>query len=448
MIDCLASSEVDAMARAEELYADESIEAVRVMRGHFSGAGENFESQVMERVREGRRGAPPLRLAAAADEVAWCDTLADFYGPSSRFVMGRLLRNFLDRFQITPTELLHHHRFIKQLDNADSLLPGAVQRIAAIQGDARKVDRRTRADAIDKFVSEATTRARDALASRAAPRLGPEGLPALVKTVAERATDPAEQAFWLRHAVARAFEETTSFAAKFEMVMGWAAPGLPPNLMPLIDELTAGLMGSVSMIKDTLGNQANLGGALTALAGLASGKQSPNLPGAPPCFPTLAKLMAEAPMPETRTVLYDRLERELATDKPLSRDDTQAQRRQFESLLDSIAEPSGLFAGGPGMVQALAKRSRRFDIVGGVEDVRFPDPQPAARLTKLLEVEKTMFGQRQQQGIATYMRDAIGKLDADPGQLADFRAKISACGLPDPQKRVLLERMPLPGTRA
>jgi hypothetical protein len=226
------------------------------------------------------------------------------------------------------------------------------------------------------------------------------------------------------------------------MTMGWAEPGLPPTLLPLIDELTAGLMGAVSMIKDTLGNQAHLGGALTSLAELAAGRHDPALAGAPACFPTLARLMAEAPMPETRTVLYDRLQRELATDKPLSRDDSQTQRRQFETLLDRIAEPSGLFAGGPAMVDALARRSRRFDIVGGVEDVRFPSLDPAARLEQLLALEKTMLGQRQQQGLATYMRDAIDKLDAGAAELAALRQKIANGGMPDAHKKALLDRIP------
>src|ERR1700761_7038829 len=108
VIDCLASTEVDAFARAEELYADDNTDAIKVVRGHFNGAGASFESIVLERTREGKRGLAPLRIAASPDEEAWCETLADFYGPASRRATAKLLRNFLDRFQITPTELMHH----------------------------------------------------------------------------------------------------------------------------------------------------------------------------------------------------------------------------------------------------------------------------------------------------------------------------------------------------
>jgi hypothetical protein len=449
IIDCLVATEVDALARAEELYADDAIGAVRVLRAHFSSGGESFETQIMERVREARKGRTPLRLAAAPDEEAWCETLADFYGPSSRHAMARLLRNFLDRYQITPTELLHNHRWIKQLDNQESLLPAAIQRMAAIQAEQRTLDRRARADAIDKFVNEASSKARDALASRAAPKLGPEGLAALAGQVAERVKDPAEHGFWSRYAVARAFEDMNSFAAKFERMMVWAAGDLPPALLPLIDELAAGVMGAASMIKDTLGNQPHLGAALTALADLAAGRQEPSLPGAPSGFAAFAGLMSNAAMPETRSVLYERLQRELATDKPLSREPAMTQRRQFETLIDKLADDSGIISGGPAMVAAIARRSRRFDIVGGVEDIRFTTADPMARIEELLAAEKTMVARRQQQAIGTYLRDAIDRLDGDAVvELTTVRSRLADTGLPEAMRKALLARIPTPAADA
>ena len=449
VLDCHVATEVDALAHAEELYADESIGAVRVVRAHFGGSGESFETQIMERVREARRGQPPLRLAAAPDENAWCETLADFYGPSSRYAIARLLRNYLDRYQITPTELLHNQRWIKLLDNQESLLPSAIQRMAALQAEQRKLDRRACTDIIDKFVNEASNKARDALASRAAPKLGEGGLPALAEAISERVKDPAEHSFWQRYAVSRAFEDMTAFAAKFERVMEWAAADLPPAMLPLIDELCAGVMGAASMIKDTLGNQPHLGAALIALADLATGRQDPSLSGAPPGFATFADLMSKAAMPETRSVLYDRLQRELATDKPLSREPPLVQRRQFETLMDKIADESGLFAGGTGMVTALARRSRRFDIVGGVEDIRLTAAEPMARIEELLAAEKTLVARRQQQGVGTHLRDAIDKLEgAAAAELITLRTRLNESGLPDPMKKALMARIPAPAGSA
>ncbi|HXR87228.1 MAG TPA: hypothetical protein VN728_09670 [Stellaceae bacterium] len=449
VLDCHTATEVDALARAEELYADESVGAVRVVRAYFGGNGDSFETQIMERVREGRKGKPPLRLAGAPDENAWCETLSDFYGPSSRYAIARLLRNYLDRYQITPTELLHNHRWIKLLDNQETLLPSAIQRMAALQAEQRNLDRRACADTIDKLVDEATGKARDALASRAAPKLGDGGLPALAEAIHERVKDSAEHGFWQRYAVARAFEDMNTFAAKFERTMLWAAADPPPAMLPLIDELCGGVMGAASMIKDTLGNQPHLGAALTALADLAAGRQEPTLAGAPAGFAAFAGLMNTAAMPETRSVLYDRLQRELATDKPLSRESAIIQRRQFEMLTDKIADDSGLFAGGPAMVAALARRSRSFEIVGGVEHVRLSAAEPMARIEELLAAEKILVARRQQQGIGTYLRDAIDQLeDTAAADLIMLRTRIGDSSLPEAMKKALTARIPAPPSAA
>jgi hypothetical protein len=204
-------------------------------------------------------------------------------------------------------------------------------------------------------------------------------------------------------------------------------------------------MGAASMIKDTLGNQPNLGAALTALADLASGHQEPTLAGAPAGFPAFAGLMSKAAMPETRSVLYERLQRELATDKPLSREPQQTQRRQFETLMDKLTDSTGIFAGGPAMVATLAKRSRRFDIVGGVEDIRLTATSPMGRIEEILAAEKKLLGRRQQQGVGTYLRDAIDKLDGiTPAELIALRGRIGETGLPDAMKKALAARIPAP----
>jgi hypothetical protein len=224
--------------------------------------------------------------------------------------------------------------------------------------------------------------------------------------------------------------------------MSWTKDDLPPALLPLIDELAAGVMGAASMIKDTLGNQPHLGGALMALADLAAGRQEPNLPGAPAGFNAFADLMSKAAMPETRSVLYDRLQRELATDKPLSREPATTQRRQFDLLVDKLADDSGIFAGGTAMVAAIARRSRRFDIVGGVEDIRLTGATPAARLEELLAAEKTLVARRQQQGLGTYLRDTIDKLEGEASELISFGNKIGDTQLPEAMKKALLARLP------
>src|SRR5665213_3621236 len=79
LIDCHTLTEASATARAEELYADEAVDAVRVMRARFSMTGESWETPIFERVREAHRRRPPIMVAAGPEEETWCETLEDFY---------------------------------------------------------------------------------------------------------------------------------------------------------------------------------------------------------------------------------------------------------------------------------------------------------------------------------------------------------------------------------
>jgi hypothetical protein len=438
VIDCLAFTEAEAQARADELYADDSVSAVRIVRGRFGGDGTSFETVIFEQVRSGKRKDPPVRIAASPSHEAWCETLDDLYGPASRHAIGRVLRNFLDRYAIIPTELLHYHRYIRLLERQDNLLPQALQRIAGLQARARTADPRQRLDALNRFVDEATNRAREALDSRAAPRIGTGGLAELNDAVSGLACRPEDQAFYVRFAVSCALENVGGPVEKFDQVAAWI-DGIPDQSVALIDELTAGLCGAALVLQESLGPQSHLAAALGTMADLALGRSGQK---AVPKLAPLAPLFAAGRLPETRLVLLERVERELAGDKPMSRDNASVQRRLFEGLLDQLVDQRGLYVGGCAMVEAIARRSRSFDIVGGVEAVRFSSPEPLARMDQLATLAAKALGERQQRAIATCLADLLDTYDGDRAALAPLRARIEPTRLVAPAKDAVLGRIP------
>ena len=96
------------------------------------------------------------------------------------------------------------------------------------------------------------------------------------------------------------------------------------------------------------------------------------------------------------------------------------------------------------MVEALARRSRRFGIVGGIEDVRFASATPMARLEQLSATEKTLVARRQQQGDGTYLTDIDREARRDAAaadalalahRIGDTAAGRHAKGLPADSRR-------------
>ena len=437
IIDCLASNEAEARARADELYSDETVMGVRVVRGRFGSDGTSFESVIHEQVRPESRKAPPVRIAAAPSHDAWCETLSDLYGPASRRAIAGLLRNFLDRFALTPTELLHYHRYIRQLERHDDLLSQAVQRIGSLQARARGSDARQRLDTLNRLVNEATRRARDALESRAAPRLGPGGLGELHDAVAGLATAPAEQAFYVRLAVARALEDAGGSIEKFDLVAAWARQ-VSDREVPLIDELCAGLLGGASVLQGVLGPRPHLGAALGVMADLALGRAGEMTA---PKFAAFLPQLAAGRLPETRLVLTERIAGELAGGKPLSRDDKAAQRQLFEGLFDKLVDDLGMLVGGSAMVEAIARRSREYEIVGGVQAVRFDSPDPLRRIEQLADLATKTLGQRQSQAIAGSLMELLDACAGNRAALAPLRPRIEATRIAADAKKALLERL-------
>jgi hypothetical protein len=93
----------------------------------------------------------------------------------------------------------------------------------------------------------------------------------------------------------------------------------------------------------------------------------------------------------------------------------------------------------------VARRSRRLAVVGGIEAVRFTAPDPLARLEQLLDLEKRLLAERQQQALATYMMDVIGGLDGPPAALLPLRPRIERTHLPPAARQAVLDRLPHPG---
>jgi hypothetical protein len=440
-----------ALVRANTLLSGQRVQAVRVMRTRRTASGIAIETAVFERTADRKKFMPTaIALAELPDEEIWCETIGDIYGAESRRAISRLLRQFLDWQAITPTELLHNYRYVRllELDTHKSPHLRAVERIADLQAARRGIDARERRAALQGLIVSAAQRARDAAAAENLPRLGKEGLAGLLTEAAARSLDPSQQAYLARHAIARALEASGSMVGKLEQVLGLAeAQDLPAAAQPIIDGLIADLLSSAAAVQRILDSQPNLGAALAVLADLATGRLGLGEASIPAEFTTLVRLLGQDPMPETRVVLIDRLQRELGGAKPLSREDKTRQVLIFDKLLDKLSDDHGLFVGGPATIEAVARRARHLDMVGGIEAFRFHSPDPVARLQQLLDAASDILADRQQQVLATYMVDILDRFDGDPTLLLPLRERAARAPFPAVPKRAVLDRLPQIGAK-
>jgi hypothetical protein len=115
------------------------------------------------------------------------------------------------------------------------------------------------------------------------------------------------------------------------------------------------------------------------------------------------------------------------------------QRRLFETLVDRLMDEHGLYRGGIPMVEAFARRSRGYGIVGGIENPRFTATEPQGRLEPLVKAAEGVIGERQQRALATCLAEVMER--CEPGVLAPLSQRIAALTLPAECKTDLIERL-------
>ena len=440
-IDCVVEDEEKAIAHAEELLASDKYEAVKVERERAMFSGFATVKPIFEQQRSELPKKKEISLSSAPDRVAWCETLDDLCGDASRRAIGQLLRAYLDRNVLTPTELLHDFRYFKKLDAAGNLAGSATHKIASLQAAERNVEVKERAKVLNALVAQQTGRARDALASRGMPKLGDGGLSALIAEAKRKTPNASEADFVTRLALTRHLDGTRSFGEKLEKLLPLVVEGLEPHGLALVDGMLADVLGSASLIIELLGRQPHLGGALMTLTLVATGRHDGKIAGTMPAFEQLNRLLVTSGMPACRAVLLDRLRREIAGDRPLTRGDNFAQATVFNGLVDKLKDDRGALIGGAPMAEAIVTRSRRLQIVGGATEIRFASPEPAARLDQLLKLEREVLGDVPKRVIVAHILDTLDRLNGTPEDIAALTSRVAGTAFPGPAKQAIVERL-------
>lgn len=451
-----ATREAQAVIKAKRDY-----EAVRIMRMWMRSDGLEGEKQVFFQEQE---GGPITATISNIDQAPWCASLDEVYGRESRRMLGRLLRKYLDTVYLTPTELLHNYRALRRIEDSDTLLPSAADKVSNLQvkapGAPPGLDPRVRKEEIYQMVDRVTARARQWSDDYRVPEFDGEDLEALSKKVDEVAR-PDEQAVMLMTSLTLFLAGGQSWDAKLEKILDLLKPGLPENLTGILDEILAEVLDGATVVQDLLGAQPGLGAALVAIVRLASGKMAET--GRPP-FGLLGRidsLFAKSVMPACREILYDRVRRQLATGRRLA-PEGEDEAGAFAQLVVALHDGSGSFPEGLPMLDALMDRAGRVY----AEPDMPPEPkrtldsmvriiaETRARIRFLINLSVTAFGNKNLDVLVnrlgsavlglksleefTFPRGSQAKRLSDGSQIVK---EIQDSALPPPIKKRLIDKI-------
>ena len=452
-----SNSEQDAHKQAKGLLSNPNYGGVRIVRDVTRGNGKETSQVVFTQMREAPK---ELIRAQPIDEAPMCQAAADFHTVDARNAMHKVLRQYIDKMVLTPTEIMHNHREMKRVLDFEALVPSAVSRVASIQAREAGVEPAKRNRALFDMINELHEQARRAAERPNLPELSK--FPDLSGVVSrlEQLVGPDQIDFFALVCLSKDLIQTRSWLGKLERLLGLIKDDTNPRSRALIDRVASDIFGSTDGLRDMLGRQPDLSTALCQLIDIIEGRFTASGEDTPEVTGQLARYLSSRDLVETRVALLRSVKRQLRGSAPLTRGDGEQQRRAYRDVALRLLR-NGTILGGGSMADALAMGYQRFVEEGGATGRRNATTQCAATLDTQADQVRLMLALIEGELGAEQKDDFIGRMDSQvrrAGSLNDLTAPslpprdkmqqsallhraLIASSLPEPQRAELADRV-------
>jgi hypothetical protein len=360
-------SEESARRKAQELLLQKTCAGVRIMKETKFSETNVRESEIFKQMKE--MDDDEDFSITPVEEAPLCEQVTDFYQTAARNTMARIFSKYLEKHEMTPLELLHNHKSLKRMLNLDSMVPSAVDKIASLHTRATGGDARKRKDAIYEAVDRISARARDA-DSKQLPELKGSTLDELLQRIDAKFPDKEESQYMANVAFARTSINWQGWLGKMAQLLPMASTQKDERARAMIDEMMADIFVAKTVIKDVIGVSKHLGDAVGRMLDLVEGKCKPTKFAAEDLLALLNSLFAADLLPKSKTVLFERIERDLGSPVRLTNsEDPAADKAFFEELLKRAVTDRGV-TGGRYMAIGLTERWARLSNLGGSGGVK------------------------------------------------------------------------------
>ena len=307
------------------------------------------------------------------DTAPKCEVADDLLKPDALTTLNRLFRKYLDKNNITAMEVIHNGKEIKRLNDADTLVPSAVGKVAKIQSENNDASSNERRDILFEFMQEITNKANQA---------EERGLPAIKKTSfteaisdLKKTASEVELEYLLNVIIAKELIDTRSYWGKLLQTIRWASDLDDPGVEAALDRFVADILANNSVIQDLLGDQLDLGSAVIEMLDLGSGSlETGELDelqeeGMEWTKAKLNQIMARPSFKISQLILLERAEQQIAGSGKLSKEGETGEQERFNAILDRVITKDEVL-GGAQMAEALTERQTRLINKGGLTGLK------------------------------------------------------------------------------
>ncbi|CAA7623383.1 hypothetical protein [Magnetospirillum sp. UT-4] len=404
--ESVRDEEKDAVLLARRFLTDKKCEGAKVVRNWTRADGKITETEVFAQQQSVREDGE-IRIAQVDAAPAKCEAPDDYVGLQSRVMMNRLFRNYMEKVFVTPTELIHNYKELKRLQDKDTLLPSAVDRVAFLQTKEGEQDSRSRRDEIFKEVDHISARARRA-DGMTLPKLN-GCFREMYDKVAGLAEADVDADYLAMVVLSRDLVNVRNWVGKLDRLCRLAVEEGDPHSLQLLDGVIADVLGA-NIVQEILGWQPSLAAAIGRMFDLAEGNMPTDGSEAAESVDMLNRLFKEHKLPASRLCMIDRAHRQLRSANPLYRSDASKELEAFGQVVLRVLTPAGLLFG-PETAEALTTRYTRMVVEGGAAGRRAAIigvfnalPDRAYGLMYLCELAATDFA-------AEHLDDIVAALD-------------------------------------
>lgn len=361
-INEVVKSETVARKKAADLLALKTTAGVRIVKeSHFS-KDNHRESEIFKQMNEIKEKED--LSVTPVDDAPMCEKVTDFYKTASRSTMARLFSKYLEKYELTPLEMLHSHPNLKRMVNYETMVPSAVDKIASLHARATGEGTRERRDVIFDAV-EAISKKAKSVDKAKLPSLGDASLDDVLKRLDAKFPDEDERAYMANVALARESINWRGWLGKMAQLLPMAESQKDERARDMIDEMLADIFMAKTVIKDVIGISKHLGDAVMRMIDLVEGQCEPTKFAADDLLALLNPLFKADVLPRSKNVLFNRIERDLSSAVRLTNsEDKEDDKVFFDTLVDRVVVGQGVI-GGRALAAGLTERWARLDNIGG-----------------------------------------------------------------------------------
>ena len=385
----------EAIATAKRLFGNKACTGVRVMQSITQPDGNAVISEILCETRVVKAGQ-----AIRSCQIDWapapCATLEEFYHTDTRRLIGRVLRDYCDKMVVTPTELLYNIKEALRLQDRGTLIPDAIDKVAALQV-TESSETRARAAEIAQSIDLIISRARKP-EKLAVPKLD-KSFATVIAACRKIETQGEDPTYIAMAVLARELSTIRNWLGKLYRLCKLAEADRDDSAaLSLLDGAIADCL-SGAVIQDILGYQENLGQALVAMLDIAEGKFVPEKSDAGEAAGIITALCAKNRLPASKQSLLDRIHRQLVNGGALNRLDPTKEKDEYKRVIDRLVRPNGLY-NGPETADSITVRYGRMVEKGGVSGriisfngVFFGLPDRTGSILYLCDILRTVYAE-------------------------------------------------------